>query len=38
MTDLALEPGPLVWRTNLGLRGLTALPVTFKAATTASAP
>jgi hypothetical protein len=38
MTDLALEPGPLVWRTNLGLRGLTALPVTFKAATTAPAP
>lgn len=28
----ALEPGPLVWRTNLGLRGLTALPITFKAA------
>lgn len=24
-----LEPGPLVWRTNLGLRGLTALPVNF---------
>jgi hypothetical protein len=24
-----LEPKPLVWRTNLGLRGLTALPVTF---------
>ena len=23
--------GPLVWRHNLGLRGLTALPVTFKA-------
>jgi len=22
-----LEPGPLVWRTNLGLRGLTSLPV-----------
>ncbi len=28
----ALEPGPLVWRTNLGLRGLTALPITFNAA------
>jgi cytochrome P450 len=27
--DLRLLPGPLVWRTNLGLRGLTALPVTF---------
>jgi pimeloyl-[acyl-carrier protein] synthase len=24
-----LEPEPLVWRTNLGLRGLTVLPVTF---------
>jgi pimeloyl-[acyl-carrier protein] synthase len=23
----SLAPGPLVWRTNLGLRGLTALPV-----------
>lgn len=22
-----LEPGPLVWRANLGLRGLTALPI-----------
>src|SRR5712692_5314922 len=28
--NLALEPGaPLVWRHNLGLRGLTALPVVF---------
>ena len=28
--NLALEPGlPLVWRENLGLRGLIALPVTF---------
>lgn len=27
--DLKLEPGPLVWRDNLGLRGLTSLPVTF---------
>jgi pimeloyl-[acyl-carrier protein] synthase len=26
---LTLEPGPLVWRHNLGLRGLTALPVAF---------
>jgi cytochrome P450 len=25
----SLEPGPLVWRTNLGIRGLTALPVNF---------
>jgi pimeloyl-[acyl-carrier protein] synthase len=29
LPDLALEPGPLVWRDNLGLRGLTSLPVTF---------
>jgi cytochrome P450 len=25
----SLEPEPLVWRTNLGLRGLTSLPVSF---------
>jgi hypothetical protein len=30
LPDLALEPGPLVWRPNLGLRGLEALPVTFE--------
>jgi pimeloyl-[acyl-carrier protein] synthase len=30
LPDLALEPGLLVWRHNLGLRGLEALPVTFK--------
>jgi pimeloyl-[acyl-carrier protein] synthase len=29
MPNLQLVPKPLVWRTNLGLRGLTALPVTF---------
>ena len=29
MPNLAREPGPLLWRNNLGLRGLTALPVTF---------
>lgn len=29
MPHLELEPGPLVWRGNLGLRGLTALPVRF---------
>jgi len=29
LPDLALLPGPLVWRSNSGLRGLTALPVTF---------
>src|SRR5712692_1059805 len=27
---LLLEAGPLTWRNNLGLRGLTALPVSFK--------
>jgi cytochrome P450 len=27
--NLTLDPAPLVWRENLGLRGLTALPVTF---------
>jgi cytochrome P450 len=27
LPNLTLEPGPLVWRQNLGLRGLTALPV-----------
>jgi cytochrome P450 len=26
---LTLEPVPLVWRSNLGLRGLQALPVSF---------
>jgi cytochrome P450 len=29
LPNLALAPGLLVWRQNLGLRGLTALPVTF---------
>lgn len=29
LPDLKLEPGPLLWRDNLGLRGLVALPVTF---------
>jgi len=29
LPNLQLEPGPLVWRNNLGLRGLTALPVSF---------
>lgn len=27
--NLTPEPGPIVWRENLGLRGLKALPVTF---------
>jgi pimeloyl-[acyl-carrier protein] synthase len=30
-----LEPGPLGWRTNLGLRGLTALPLRFDVPKTA---
>lgn len=30
LPDLQLKPGPVVWRENLGLRGLVALPVTFK--------
>ncbi|HEY2993495.1 MAG TPA: cytochrome P450 [Methylomirabilota bacterium] len=29
LPNLKLEPGRLVWRENLGLRGLTALPVAF---------
>lgn len=29
MPGLSLMPGPITWRENLGLRGLTALPVTF---------
>lgn len=29
MPKLSMEPGPLSWRENLDLRGLTALPVTF---------
>jgi cytochrome P450 len=29
MPDLALKQGKLCWRTNLGLRGLLALPVTY---------
>jgi cytochrome P450 len=31
MPFLALEPEPLVWRANLGLRGLIALPIRFVA-------
>jgi len=30
--NLTLEPAPLVWRDNLGLRGLVSLPVTFNQA------
>jgi cytochrome P450 len=29
LPELRLSPDPLVWRENLGLRGLTALPVAF---------
>lgn len=29
MPNLALKPEPISWRANLGLRGLTALPVSF---------
>jgi len=29
LPNLRFDPGPLVWRQNLGLRGLTALPVRF---------
>jgi hypothetical protein len=36
--NLALESGPVIWRENLGLRGLTALPVTFEVAETALLP
>jgi pimeloyl-[acyl-carrier protein] synthase len=32
-----LEPGPLEWRTNSGLRGLTALPIRFTSASPAEA-
>lgn len=31
LPNLATVPGPLTWRSNSGLRGLTALPVTFEA-------
>lgn len=36
LPDLELEPGPLSWRNNLGLRGLTALPVKFQGSPTAN--
>jgi pimeloyl-[acyl-carrier protein] synthase len=35
MPDLRLAPAPLTWRENLGLRGLTGLPVTFSSAPSA---
>jgi pimeloyl-[acyl-carrier protein] synthase len=31
LQDLELRPAPLTWRNNLGLRGLIALPVKFRA-------
>jgi pimeloyl-[acyl-carrier protein] synthase len=31
MPELALQPVPLQWRTNLGLRGLVSLPVRYQA-------
>ncbi len=34
--NLTLEAGPLTWRSNLGLRGLVALPVTFEGKTSNS--
>lgn len=36
LPNLELEPGPLVWRNNLGLRGLTSLPVRFQSPARAS--
>jgi pimeloyl-[acyl-carrier protein] synthase len=36
LPGLELQPGPMVWRNNLGLRGLTALPVSFQASRVAS--
>jgi pimeloyl-[acyl-carrier protein] synthase len=38
LSDIALQPGPLVWRRNLGLRGLQALPVAFTRASSSSGP
>lgn len=29
MPDIHLQPGPIIWRENLGLRGLKALPISF---------
>jgi cytochrome P450 len=37
-SNWALDPGPLVWRTNLALRGLTKLPITFTATHTTAEP
>ena len=37
LSNWQLDPKPLVWRTNLGLRGLTALPIFFGINASASA-
>ena len=37
LPGIALAPGPLFWRENLGLRGLKALPVTFRTPPSAEA-
>ena len=29
LKNIRLKPGPIIWRENLGLRGLTALPISF---------
>jgi len=36
LPNWTLDPGPLVWRTNLGLRGLTKLPIRFGQSKSAS--
>jgi hypothetical protein len=36
LSTWTLEPGPLVWRSNLGLRGLTKLPIRFNDSTCGS--
>jgi cytochrome P450 len=36
--DWQLEPVRLVWRNNMGLRGLTSLPITFQSASRTRAP
>jgi cytochrome P450 len=38
LPNWALESGPLVWRSNLGLRGLTRLPLRFSDARNHTAP
>jgi len=38
LPNWALEPGPLVWRSNLGLRGLTRLPLRFGESGSATTP